>query len=157
MEIKYRDYTKLNSLYEVYNCLYQRVKKLSYILSYIKQDIYTFLFYFLRVSCSHSSHSLHHPSLGPSISSLTLRQRAQPFLSGRRLFLRVLHLGILISLYPASSLFGLSTSSLILRQRAQIILSRKCPFFRALHFDMLISHILRHHFFGLNTSSVTLW
>ena len=30
----------------------------------IKQDIYTFLFYFLRLSCSHSSHSLHHPSLG---------------------------------------------------------------------------------------------
>ena len=77
---------------------------------YIKLDqtrcLYTFLFYFLRLSCSYSSHSLHHPSLGLSNSSLTLRQRAQPFLSGRCPFFRALHLGIQFLLHPASSLFG---------------------------------------------------
>ena len=49
---------------------------------------------------------LRHPSLGLNNSSLTLRQRAQPFLSGRCPFFRVLHLGIKFSLHPASSLFG---------------------------------------------------
>ena len=49
---------------------------------------------------------LRHPSLGLSNSSLTLRQRAQPFLSGRCPFFRALHLGIQFSLHPASSLFG---------------------------------------------------
>ena len=70
------------------------------------KHVYTFLFHFLRLSCSHSSRSLRHPSLGLSNSSLTLRQRAQPFLSGRCLFFRALHLGIQFSLHPASSLFG---------------------------------------------------
>ena len=114
------------------------------------KHVYTFLFHFLRLPCSHSSRSLRHPSLGlthppahspsgkelspssqedarfsgrctlaynfyftlrhPSLglnnSSLTLRQRAQRFLSGRCPFFRVLHLGIKFSLHPASSLFG---------------------------------------------------
>ena len=74
-------------------------------LSCIKQDIYTFFFYSLRLSCSHSSHPLRHPSLKLSTSSLTLRQRAQPFLSGKYPFFRGLHIGKLNSLYPASSLF----------------------------------------------------
>ena len=84
---------------------YLRMKKRSYILSYIKQDVYTFLFYFLRLSCSDSSHSLRHSSLGLNTSSLTLRQRAQVFLPGRYPFFRVLRLGILISLYHVSSFF----------------------------------------------------
>ena len=41
------------------------------------------------------------PFLSPSS-----KERAQPFLSGRCPFFRELHLGILFSLYPASSLFG---------------------------------------------------
>ena len=49
---------------------------------------------------------LRHPSLGLSNSSLTLRQRAQPFLSGKCPFFRALHLGIQFSLHPAPSLFG---------------------------------------------------
>ena len=77
------------------------MKKLSYTLSYIKQDIYTFLLCLIRLSCSHSYNSLRHTSLGFSTSSLTLRQRAQPFLSGRSPFFRALHLGTLILLYPA--------------------------------------------------------
>ena len=68
--------------------------------------LYTFLFYFLRLSCSYSSHSLHHPSLELSTNSLTLRYRAQPFLSGRCPFIRALHIGRLTLLYPASSHFG---------------------------------------------------
>ena len=82
------------------------MKNLSYTLGWIKQDVYTFLFYFLFLSYSHSSHSPRHPSLGLSTSSLTFRQRAQPFLSGRCPFFRALHIGKLISLYPAWSLFG---------------------------------------------------
>ena len=50
---------------------------------------------------------LRHPSLGLNNSSLTLRQRAQPFLSGRCPFFRALHLGIKFLLYPALSLFGI--------------------------------------------------
>ena len=38
-------------------------------------------------------------------SSLTLQHKVKPFLLGRYPFLRALHLDILISLYPASSLF----------------------------------------------------
>ena len=82
------------------------MKNLSYTLSCIKKDVYTFLFYFLHLSCSHSSHSLCYPSLGLSNSSLTLWLRAQPFLSGRCPFFRALHLGIKFSLHPASFLFG---------------------------------------------------
>ena len=93
-------------------------------------------FFFLHLSCNHSSNwiiplkhnsyfLLRHPSLGLgkalyslvwntvvtlfwglSTSSLTLPQKAQPFLSGRYSFYRELHLDILISSYPASSLFG---------------------------------------------------
>ena len=37
------------------------MKKPFYTLSWIKQNVYTLLFYFLRLSCSYSSHSLHHP------------------------------------------------------------------------------------------------
>ena len=82
------------------------MKKLFYTLSWIKQNVYTFLFYFLRLSLSYSSHSLHHSSLGLSTSSLTLRQRARSFLTGRCPFLRALHLDIQFLLRPASSLFG---------------------------------------------------
>ena len=59
----------------VFKSLYQRMEKLFHTLSWIKQNVYTFLFYFLRLSCSYSSDSLHHPSLplGLSTSSLTLR------------------------------------------------------------------------------------
>ena len=37
------------------------MENFSYILSCIKKDVYTFLFYFFRLSCSHSSHSLRLP------------------------------------------------------------------------------------------------
>ena len=77
----------------------------SYTLNCIKQNANTFLFYFLRLSCIHSSHSLRHRSLGLSHSSLTLRLRAQLFLSGRCPFFRVLHHGIQFSFHPASSIF----------------------------------------------------
>ena len=82
------------------------MKNLSYTLSCIKKDVYTFLSYFLRVSCSLSSHFLCHPPLGLSNSSLTLRERAQPFFSERCPFFRALHLGIQFSLHPASAFFG---------------------------------------------------
>ena len=49
---------------------------------------------------------LRHPSLELNNSSLTLRQRAQPFFSGRCPFFRVLHLGMKFLLHPASSFFG---------------------------------------------------
>ena len=70
-----------------------------------KLFIYTFLFYFLCLFCRHFSPSLHHPSLGLCNIKLTLQQRVQPFLLARCPFLRALNLDILISLYPASSLF----------------------------------------------------
>ena len=60
-----------------------------------------------RCTSAYNFHSiLRHLSLGLSNSSLTLRQRAQSFLSGRCLFFRALHLGIHFLLHPASSLFG---------------------------------------------------
>ena len=51
-----KNYTELDSHYKefitVFISLYQRMKKLSYTLSCIKQDVYTFLFYFIHLSCS---------------------------------------------------------------------------------------------------------
>ena len=85
--------------------IYLKMKKLSCISSYIKQDVYNFLFNFFRLFCSHYSHSLRHPSLGLSTRLLTLRQTAQALLSRKIPFFRVLHLRMLISLYPALSLF----------------------------------------------------
>ena len=82
------------------------MKKFPSPLSCIKQDVYIILFYFLRQSHSDSSHSLRHPTLGLSTSLVTVRYRAQPFLSGRCPFCRMLLLGIQISLYLASSHFG---------------------------------------------------
>ena len=51
--------------------------------------------------------SLHQPSLSLSNSSLTLPQRAQPSLSGRCPFFRMLLLGILIPIFHVSSLVSL--------------------------------------------------
>ena len=56
-------------------------------LSCTKHDVYTFLFYFLRLSCSHSSRSLRHPSLGlstphPPVKSSTLPLRKMPVFQG---------------------------------------------------------------------------
>ena len=58
---------------------------------------------------------LRHPSLGLNKISLTFWQRAQPFLSGRCPFFRVLHLGIKFSLILRNPTLGLSNSSLTLR------------------------------------------
>ena len=54
------------------------MKKLSYTLNCIKQNVYTFLSYFLRLSCSYSSHSLHHLSLGLCNSSLPSGKELNP-------------------------------------------------------------------------------
>ena len=94
------------------------------------KHVYTFLFHFLRLSCSHSSRSLRHPSLGLSNSSLTLRQRAQPFLSGRCPFFRALHLGIQFSLHPASSLFGTQQQLTHPPVKSSTLPLRKMPVFQ---------------------------
>ena len=54
------------------------------------------------MSCSYSSHSLHHPSLRLTHPSV----KSSAFLSGRFPFFRVMHIGKLTLFYPASSLFG---------------------------------------------------
>ena len=72
------------------------MKKLSNILICIKQDVYTCLFYFLRLSWIYFSHSLRHPSLELIIRLLTLRQKIKSFLLGRCSFFKALHLDILI-------------------------------------------------------------
>ena len=72
----------------VFTSLYQRMKKLSYTLSCIKQNVYTFLFYFLRLSCSYSSPSLYHLSgtqhqlTQPHVKSSTLPLRKMPVFQG---------------------------------------------------------------------------
>ena len=106
------------------------MKKLSHTLSCIKQDTYIFLFYFLRLSCSHSSHSLRHPSLVLSTSSLTLHERTQPFLSGWCPFSMALHIGKLISLYPPSSLFGTQQQLTHPPVKISTLLLRKMPVFQ---------------------------
>ena len=98
--------THFEEFLTVFTSLYQKTKKLFYILSCIKQNVCTFLFYFLRLFCIYSSHSLRHPSLGFTNSSLTLRQRSQPLLLWRYPFFRALHFGIQFSLRPVASLFG---------------------------------------------------
>ena len=112
--------------------------KLFYILSCIKQDVYTFLFYFLRLSCSHSSHSLCHPSLRLTQGkSSTLPLRKMP--DFRPL------------LYPASSLayspFGKKLNS---SPQEDARFWRRCTLAYKFHF------ILRHHFLGLSNSLLTL-
>ena len=112
--------------------------KLFYILNCIKQDVYTFLFYFLRLSCSHSFHSLCHSSLrliqGKS-STLPLRQMPD---------FRPL-------LYPESSLayspFGKRLNP---SPQEDARFSRHCTLAYKFHF------ILRHPFLGLSNSLLTL-
>ena len=64
------------------------MKKLSYTLSCIKQNVYTFLFYFLRLSCSYSSPSLYHLSgtqhqlTPPPVKSSTLPLKKMPVFQG---------------------------------------------------------------------------
>ena len=94
------------------------------------KHVYTFLFHFLRLSCSHSPGSLRHPSLGLSNSSLTVRQRAQPFLSGRCPFFRALHLGIKFSLHSASSLFGTQQQLTHPPAKSSTLPLRKMPVFQ---------------------------
>ena len=86
--------------------LYVRMRKLSFSSGYIKQDASFSLFYFRRLSGSHTSHSLRHRFLGLSTSSLTFRQRAHYFFSVKRPFFRQFHLDIPFSLYPTPYLFG---------------------------------------------------
>ena len=84
-------------------------------LSCTKHDVYTFLFHFLRLSCSHSSRSLRHPSLALRNSSLTLRKELNPSsqedarFSGRCTLAQNFHF---ILRHPS---LGLSNSSLTLR------------------------------------------
>ena len=75
---------------------------------------------------------LRHPSLGLNNSSLTLRQRAQPFLSGRCPFFRALHLGIKFSLHPASSLFGTQQQLTHPPVKSSTLPLRKMPVFQGL-------------------------
>ena len=72
--------------------VYEKMKKLSNILICIKQDVYTCLFYLLRLSWIYFSHSLRHHSLELIIRLLTLRQKIKSFLLGRCSFFRALHL-----------------------------------------------------------------
>ena len=73
---------------------------------------------------------LRHPSLGLNNSSLTLRQRAQPFLSGRCPFFRMLHLDIKFSLHPASFLFGIQQQLTHPPAKSSTIPLRKMPVFQ---------------------------
>ena len=131
------------------------------------KHVYTFLFHFLRLSCSHSSRSLRHPSLGLSNSSLTLRYRAQLFFSGRCPFFRALHLGIQFSLHPVSSLSGTqqqltlplwdsakahspSSKKLNASSQEDAHFSGSCTLAYNFHF------ILRRPSLGLSNSSLTL-
>ena len=68
-----RNSTHYKEFITVFIRLSQRIKNLSYKLSSMKQDVYTFLFCFLRLSCNHFSHSSRHPYSGLSTSSLILR------------------------------------------------------------------------------------
>ena len=64
------------------------MKNLSYTLSCIQKDVYTVLFYFLRLSCSHSSHSSsslfgsQQQFIHPSVKSSTLPFRKIPVFQG---------------------------------------------------------------------------
>ena len=70
-----------------------------------------------------------HPSLGLNNSSLTLRQRAKPFFSGRCLFFRALHLSIKFSLHPASSFFETQQQLTHPPVKSSTLLLRKMPAF----------------------------
>ena len=107
------------------------MKKLSYTLNCIKQNVYTFLSYFLRLSCSYSSHSLHHLSLGLCNSSLPSGKELNPSsqedarFSGRCTSAYNFYF---ILRHPS---LGLSNSSLNPRQRAHTFLSGRIMFFQA--------------------------
>ena len=86
----------------------------------------------ISLVCLYSSHSLHHSSLGLSTSSLTLRQRAQTFLSGRCPFFRALYLSIQFSRHPASSLFGTQQQFTHPTVKSSILPHRKMPVFKGI-------------------------
>ena len=81
------------------------MKKPFYTLSWMKQNVYTFLFCFLRLSCSYSSHSLHHPS-GKELTHPPVKSSNFPVLknhvSQNLLFVNVLTLSCLGSLWFAT-------------------------------------------------------
>ena len=103
--------TYIRGFITVFISLFLRVKKLPYTLIYVSYINASNKMFILSFSISFVclivilSHSLRHLSLGLSTSSLTLREKTQPFVSGRCPFLRALHLGKLSWLFLASFLF----------------------------------------------------
>ena len=63
-------------------------------------------------------------------SATALRDRTQPFLSGRYPFLRVLHLGIQLSLHPVSSLFGTHQQLTDIPVKSSTLPPKKMPVFQ---------------------------
>ena len=99
--------------------LYQRVEKFSYILSCSKQDVYTFLFYFLRLSFSCSSHSLRllgiqHQLTHPPLKNSSLPLRKIPIFQGVAPWHTILTLSCVISFWDSATAHSSSGKELIL-------------------------------------------
>ena len=96
------------------------MENLSYRLSCIKKDLYTFLFFFLFLSCSHSSHSLRYLSLGtllqlthPPVKSSTLPLRMMPVFQGVAPWHKIFTSSCFISLWDTASAHSPSGKELI--------------------------------------------
>ena len=82
---------------------------------------------------------MRHSSFGLSTSILTLQQRAQPFASGRHSFFRALHIGKLIPLYTASSLFTTQQQLTHPPVKSSTLPLKRMPIFWMLHLDIQFS------------------
>ena len=125
-------------------------------LSCTKHDVYTFLFYFLRLSCSHSSRSLRNLSLGLSNSSLThplvksstLPLRKMPVFQGVAPWHTIFTSSCVIPLWDSATAHSTPDKELKLSSLEESCFSRLIVL-------LMFSHYLAWALFGLVLTHIT--
>ena len=134
------------------------MKNLSYTLNSIKKDVHTFLFYFLRLrlSCIHSSHSLHHSSLGlstlthPPVKRSTLPLRKMLVFQGVANQHTIFTSSCVIPLWDSATAQSPSGKELNSSSQEDSHFSERCTLAYDFHF------IMHHPSLGLSNRSLTL-
>ena len=118
------------------------MKNLSYALSCIKKDVYTLLFYFLHLSCIHSSHSLRYPSSLP-----LMKMPVFQFVAPRH---TIFTSSCIMPLWDSAT----ATHPLV---KSLTLPLRKMPVFQGVAPRHNFHFILCHSSLGHSNSSLTLW
>ena len=113
------------------------MKKLSQVV--LHENVYTFLFYCLRLSCSRPSHSLRHPLWDSAAADSPFGKELNSSSQENARFWGHCTLGYNFHFILRHPSLGLNNSSLTLWQRTQPFPSGRCLFFRALYLGIQIS------------------